>query len=92
MCYKYGISEFTYIVIVIGQLCLKPSDFRIQSKYRKIWIRNNSIFGHFLRSGCYQLKALFVHEVFTCPYFFVMHDKKNQGSFQDISRPRLDNK
>ena len=33
MYYKCGISEFTYIVIVIGQLCLKPSDLLRKSPY-----------------------------------------------------------
>ena len=34
-------------------------NLRIQSQYRKIWTRNNSLFGHFPRSVCDQLNTLY---------------------------------
>ena len=39
-------------------------NLRIQSKYRKIWTRNNSVFGHFSRSVCIDFSL-------TLAFFFV---------------------
>ena len=40
--------------------------FCIQSKYRKTWTRNNSVFGHFSRSVCVQNNLVFHSITFNC--------------------------
>ena len=42
----------SYFQSVFSCIRIKYGDLRSKSKYRKIRTRNNSVFGHFLRSDC----------------------------------------
>ena len=42
-----------FLVHIFLYLEIYSVNFRIQSEYRKIRTRNNSVFGHFSRSGSY---------------------------------------
>ena len=48
---KYGVISGPYFTVFGLNTEIYFINLRIQSKYRKIWTRNNSVFGHFSRSG-----------------------------------------
>ena len=57
-------------------------NLRIQSEYRKIWTRNNSVFGHFSRSDGYkELPRLYLPITFTWVITFMW---LNKMSFYDL--------
>ena len=47
---KYGVFSGTYFPIFQLNTEIYGVNLRIQSEYRKIWTRKNSIFAHFLHS------------------------------------------
>ena len=57
---KYGVISGPYFPVfgVNTEIC--SVNLRIQSEYRKIWTRNNSVFGHFSRSVRFRFQVLFV--------------------------------
>ena len=48
--YKYGVFSGPYFPEFGLDTEIYGVNFRIQSEYRKIWTRSNSVFGHFSRS------------------------------------------
>ena len=48
---KYGVISGPYFPVFGLNTEIYPPILRIQSEYRKIRARNNSVFGHFSRSG-----------------------------------------
>ena len=47
---KYGVISGPYFPIFGLNTAIYFVNLRIQSEYRKMWTRNNSVFGHFSRS------------------------------------------
>ena len=47
---KYGVFSGLYFPVFGLNREIYSVNFRIQSEYRKIWIRKNSVFGHLLHS------------------------------------------
>ena len=47
---KYGVISGPYFPVFGLNMDIYGVNLRIQSEYRKIQTRNNSVFGHFLRS------------------------------------------
>ena len=54
---KYGVFPGPYFPVFELNMEIYSVNLRIQSKYRKIRTRKNSVFGHFSRSVAYQLIA-----------------------------------
>ena len=50
---KYGVISGPYFPVFGLNAEIYLVNLRIQSEYREIWTRNNSVFGHFSRSECY---------------------------------------
>ena len=47
---KYGVISGSYFPVFGLNTAIYSVTVRIQSKYRKMWTRDNSVFGHFSRS------------------------------------------
>ena len=46
----YGVFSGPYFPVFVLNTEINGVNLRIQSEYRKIWTRKNSVFGHFSRS------------------------------------------
>ena len=49
---KYGVFSGPYLPVFALNTEIYRVNLRIQSEYKKIRTRNNSVFGHFSRSVC----------------------------------------
>ena len=56
---KYGVTSGLYFPVFGLNTEIYSANLRIQSKYRKIWTRNNSVFGHFSRSEFYKWPQIY---------------------------------
>ena len=63
---KYGVISGSYFPIFGLNTKIYSVNLTIQSKYRKIRTRNNSIYGHFSRSEVFYKKSKSYHDVAIC--------------------------
>ena len=59
--FKYGVISGSYFSVFGLNTEIYGVNLRIQSEYRKIGTRNNSVFGHFLRSEIDSRCKIFVN-------------------------------
>ena len=70
---KYGVFSGPYFPVFGLNTEIYSVNFRIQSKYRKIRTKKNSIFGHFSRSGNYGKEDLWKVTALLCLFGKYVH-------------------